>query len=90
VITITFNAIEDLTVKAGSFKVFSLDFSFLGNITGEGIVPQLAECTGQAYLEYGTCKQIQANLQMTLLTLSSENQKTVISVSSTLAQNLKP
>ena len=90
-LTVTFKAIQDLTVPAGNFKVFRIDFSTgaLGNQSS--LVNVNLDLTGQSYLEYGTCKQVQSNLQLNMnLGTNNINYNIGISITSILAEDIKP
>lgn len=69
-LTITFQGIEDLTVPAGTYRVFRID------LTGNDITMRLAtnpsinmastiNINYQVYLEYGTLRQIKSTMQET-------------------------
>ena len=63
--TVTFAAIQDLTVPAGTYKVFRIDFSANENqgspLTSSLLLDNIQmQISGQSYLEYGTCKQMRA------------------------------
>jgi len=89
-LTVTFNAIKDLTVQAGTFRVFSLDFSSSYQNQSDSTV-MTAELSGQANLEYGSCKQIQSNLQITMSSQTGGLGYSIgMVVTSTLTQDRKP
>ena len=79
--TVTFAAIQDLKVAAGTYKVFRMDFSEnaqeqIPSVTGFTSIQQekmQMQISGQSYLEYGTCKQIQSNLQLNMTTQMENN-----------------
>jgi hypothetical protein len=93
---ITFKAIQNLKVVAGTYKVFRMDFT----ITPNGTIQNSADLfykstmTGQTYLESDTCKQIQSSVQYVILNPygNKTNYKFDISYSSesTLTQDQKP
>ena len=89
-LTVTFKAIQELTVPAGTFKVFRIDFS--ANTQGTQSSPLTnIDLSGQSYLEFGTCKQIQSSLQLTLpFHVGNENENIVDSFTSTLTQDQNP
>jgi hypothetical protein len=92
-ITVTFAAIQDLSVKAGTYKVFRIDFSQTATQESQSTPLGLNfVVSGQSYLEFGTCKQIQSTLQLNMTSqLSSNiNYNTVISYTSTLTKDLNP
>jgi len=73
-LNVKFASIQELTVPAGTFKVFRLDytadFTIHANLQG-GIIsitlpePVPGQITGQTYLEYGTCRLIKSEVQET-------------------------
>ena len=90
-LTITFKAIQDLTVPAGNFKVFRIDFSTNTLRTQSSLLNINLDVTGQSYLEYGTSKQIQSNLQLNMNSGTAINNYNIaISISSTLTKDVKP
>jgi hypothetical protein len=98
--TVTFAAIQDLKVAAGTYKVFRMDFSEnaqeqIPSVTGFTSIQQekmQMQISGQSYLEYGTCKQIQSNLQLNMTTQMGNNlsYRTVVSYTCTLMQDSQP
>jgi hypothetical protein len=77
-LTMTFKGIQDLTVPAGTFKVFRIDINSnnlkmnynlpLGsssNFTPANITMSL-DMNSQMYIEYGTMRQIKSNMQETV------------------------
>jgi hypothetical protein len=91
-LTVTFKDIQDLTVPAGTFKVFRIDFSTNTPASPSPLSNVNLNLSGQSYLEYGTCKQIQSNLQVNISSAiaSSPNYNVVDSFTSTLKQDLQP
>jgi len=88
VLTVTFKAIQDVTVQAGTFKVFSLDFSSSYQNQSDSSVVTLS---GQAQLECGSCKQIQSTLQLTASYQAGGFEYSIGTViKSTLTQDSKP
>jgi hypothetical protein len=69
-LTVEFLGIEDVSVAAGTFRVFgvNLSSSYQGTQNGASVT---AELTVQTHLEYETCKQIQSNLQLTMTSQTS-------------------
>lgn len=74
-LTVKFGGIQDITVPAGTYKVFKIDFSsnnlsvnpnVLTNASGTNI-PHFINMSysGQKYLEYQTCREIESNIEMT-------------------------
>jgi hypothetical protein len=74
-LTVTFGGIQDITVPAGTYEVFKIDFSsnnlsmslnFPANATGTNVPTTLnMSISGQKYLEYKTCREIESNIEMT-------------------------
>jgi hypothetical protein len=93
-LTVTFKAIQDLTVPAGTFKVFAIDFSTITQASSSSLSSVNIDFTGQSFLEYGTCKQIQSDLQVNMsepVSLpGSSNFSVVNSFTSILKQDVTP
>ncbi len=94
-ITVTFAAIQELTVKAGTYKVFKIDFSQTNPQQSPSTLLHLNfDVSGESYLEFGTCKQIQSTLQLNMTSNpnlgSNINYNTVISFTSTLTKDATP
>jgi hypothetical protein len=74
-LTVTFGGIQDITVPAGTYEVFKIDFSsnnlfmsfnFPPNATGTNIFATMnMSISGQKYLEYKTCREIESNIEIT-------------------------
>ncbi|MDH5376663.1 MAG: DUF3108 domain-containing protein, partial [Candidatus Bathyarchaeota archaeon] len=74
-LTVTFGGIQDITVPAGTYEVFKIDFSSNNlsmnlnvppNATGTNIFTTMnMSISGQKYLEYKTCREIESNIEMT-------------------------
>jgi hypothetical protein len=70
ILTYKFGDIQNITVPAGTYRVFKIDISG-SNLTATTIAPPPANMSisqnitinGQMYLEYGTCRLIQADFQ---------------------------
>jgi hypothetical protein len=101
--TITFGGIQNITVPAGTYEVFKVDT--LSNLTMSIKLPTSGNYTnppftvnmtisGQTYIEYGTCRRIESNMQMTQMPSSSQAGGTSatisISAKTTLVQHIKP
>ncbi len=85
-LTVTFKDIQSLTVPAGTYKVFRIDFSATQNSTP--LSDESLNLSGQSYLEYGTCKQIQSNLQVTIpFNVGTASENIVDTFTSTLKQD---
>ncbi len=95
-ITVKFVDIQNLAVKAGTFKVFRIDFSQTNpNVqqNSKNLPLNLNYAvSGTSYLEFGTSKQIQSTLELTMTSLLgiTSNSNTTISFTSTLTQDSKP
>ncbi|MCL5877612.1 MAG: hypothetical protein M1540_07360 [Candidatus Bathyarchaeota archaeon] len=94
-LTVSFSGIEDLSVPAGTYKVFRID------ITGSNIIMRLANSTvdvsntfdvnNRVYLEYGSLRQIQCSMQKTVHFQSSTvNATTQMTNDLILTQHIKP
>jgi len=81
--TITLSAIQNLVVPAGTYKVFKMDYST------SGIPSNALSISGRSYLEYGTCKQIESNLQVDLPN-SGNFGLTGYTIDTTLVQQIGP
>ncbi len=97
-LTLKFAAIEDITVAAGTFKVFRLDYSadFTIHANIHGIIniqlpePIPGQITGQTYLEYGTCRLIKSNVQETNQFPEPSGYNYTYTSQRTLTQLIKP
>jgi len=80
-LTLTFGAIQEIKVPAGEYKVFRIDVSSSNlnsyvKIPGTSSLPGspgaatisniVMSISGQMYLEYGTCRQIESNMQFNI------------------------
>ena len=101
VLTIKFGGIQDITVPAGTYRVFKIDFSSsdftmsakLSTSANSTIAPFTTKISvsGQVYIEYGTCRQIQSNMQMVSSTQAVGASATIsTSAQTTLVQHIKP
>jgi hypothetical protein len=98
-LTMTFVGFEDLTVPAGSYRVFRVDMTCNNfhynpstNLTNSTLisVPSLT-FSGQMYMEYGTCRQIKSTMQMNTSYQSSMfNYSISMSGLTELIQDIKP
>lgn len=103
-LTMTFKGLQDLTVPAGTYKVFRIDLSCnnlkmnyqspLSNFTN--IIPidinMNADINYQIYIEYGTMRQIKSSVQETI-TLSSTmttGYSMTANTDMTLIEHIKP
>jgi hypothetical protein len=90
-LTLTFRAIQDLTVQAGSYKVFRIDFSTSTQGSQSNLNALTLQLSGQSYLEVGTCKQIQSTLQMNMTSeLGNTNYNLEYTITSTLKADSEP
>jgi hypothetical protein len=105
-LTLTFGGIEDLTVPAGTYKVFRLDISSKDltvtlnpqalNLTSTSILGNLGlkmdlGINYQVYLEYGTLRQIKSSMQETAAYQSTfMNMTAAMGMDMTLTQHVKP
>ena len=69
-ITVKFAAIQNLAVKAGNFKVCKIEFNRTSPQQSQNQPDNLeyAGVSGESYLEYGSCKQVQSTLQFNMTT----------------------
>jgi len=65
VFTYKFGSVKKITVPAGTYKVFKIDVSS-SNLTSSVTENLVFTFDVQAYLEYGTCCMIDANIQSSL------------------------
>jgi hypothetical protein len=81
---ITFKAIQNLKVAAGTYEVFRMDFTITPNRTIQNSADLFykSTMTGQTYLESNTCKQIQSNVQYVILNPYDNKTNLTISYSS--------
>jgi hypothetical protein len=96
-VTVTFKSIENLSVKAGTYKVFRMDITQNSQESRnapfvDGYYKSGTDFVRQTYLEYGTCKQIQSSFQMNITSQigTEKNLDLAMSVTSTLSEDLKP
>jgi hypothetical protein len=92
-INVKFVAIQDLSVKAGTFKVFRIDFSQTNPQQNSARSLSLNfDVSGQSYLQMGTCKQIQSTVELTMSTQlgTNANYNTIITFTSTLVKDQIP
>jgi len=94
-LTLIFAGIQDMTVPAGTYRVFRIDISS-SNLashveTNAGTSDTTMSFTGSIYLEYETCRQIKSDIQISV-SMQSTLLNSSISYSSqmTLVQHIKP
>jgi hypothetical protein len=102
-LTMTFKGIQDLTVPAGTYKVFRIDItsnnlqmkynsplSSLNNFTPANITIS-SDMNYQIYIEYGTMRMIKSTAQETVSTASATaNYGMTMNTDMTLVQHIKP
>jgi len=69
-LTLTFAGIQDVTVPAGAYRVFRIDVSS-NNLASHVDIPEgksdtTMNFTGSIFLEYGSCRQIKSDVQMSI------------------------
>jgi len=74
-LTLTFANIQEITVPAGTYKVFRIDVTS-NNLNSHveisaGKSDTSMSFSGSIYLEYGTCRQIKSDVQITITTQST-------------------
>ena len=105
-LTLTFKGIQDLTVPAGTYKVFRIDLTssmittikiplpLTGNYlppTAPTTITQTLNSNDQMYFEYGTMRQIESSIQETSISESAKINYTISTLSETkLNQDIKP
>jgi hypothetical protein len=93
-ITVKFVAIQNLAVKAGNFKVFKIEFTQTSAQQNQIQFDNLhIDVSGESYIEFGSCKQIQSTVQFNMTTslgASSDYTSAVTTFSSTLTKDEKP
>jgi hypothetical protein len=99
-ITLTFKGIQDITVPAGTYKVFRVDMSSnnlgMNTVTaspygGTTTVSTTMNISGEYYIEYDTGRQIEYNTQMAIQSqVMGVNTTTSLSANTTLVQHIKP
>jgi hypothetical protein len=99
-LTLTFKGIQDITVPAGTYKVFRVDMTSnnIGTSTsaaspygGTSTVSTTMSINGEYYVEFETGRQIENNMQMTIQSqVMGVNTTTTMSASTTLVQHILP
>jgi len=102
-LTMKFSGIQDLTVPAGTYRVFKIDITSNNlkmtlNSSADGLSSSLPnsvsinlELNYQIYLEYGTLRQIKSTMQETAALQSSiMNMTAAMGMDMTLTQHIKP
>jgi hypothetical protein len=85
-LTVTFKAIQDLKVDSRTYKVFKMDYT-----TNFAQLDVNMTLSGQAFIQTGSCKQIQSNLQLTTSTqLGSVSYSYTYTITTTLTQDQNP
>ena len=98
-LTMTFRGIEDLTVPAGTYKVFrvdltsnnlSMDYGSSMSAIGLNSASMNLDLNYQMYMEYGTLRQIKSTMQESVsLQSSAMNYTMVLSMDMILSQHIK-
>ena len=102
-LTMTFGGIQDLTVPAGTYRVFRIDIasnnlqmtlnapSGTSNTLLQGSLSMDLGINSQMYIEYGTMRQIKSTMQETASYQSTLFNMTVqMGMDTTLSQHIKP
>jgi hypothetical protein len=94
-IIVKFAAIQNLAVKAGNFKVFKIEFTRTSTQQSQNQFENLeyVGVSGESYLEFGSCKQVQSTVQFNMTTalgVDSGYSSAVTTFSSTLIKDEKP
>jgi hypothetical protein len=102
-LTVKFNGVEDLTVPAGTYKVFRIDMTSNNlkmtvnsqQTNSKLVLPSdlilSLNINFHTYLEYGTMRQIKSTMQETSSYQSSTlNMTSTTSMDTTLTQHIKP
>ncbi len=92
--TVKFVAVQNLAVKAGNLKVFKIEFTRTSAQQSPSQFDDLyyISVSGESYLEFGSCKQVQSSVQVNMTTLSEVNGDSssfVTTFSSTLIRDEK-
>jgi hypothetical protein len=98
-LTLTFGGFEDLTVPAGTYKVYRVDLTSSNiathsnpSITGSGTpaIGMNTNLTAHIYMEYGTMRQIKFTMQENLALQSADvNYTMTLSMDKTLMEHTK-
>ena len=103
-LTMTFKGLQDLTVPAGTYKVFRIDLSCnnlkmnyqspLSNFTNivQFEINMNADINYQIYIEYGTMRQIKSSVQETITigTAATTGYSISMNTDMTLIEHIKP
>lgn len=93
-ITVKFVAIQNLAVEAGNFKVFKIEFTQTSAKQSQNQPTDQAYggISGESYLEFGSCKQIQSTLQLNMTVSLGTNGSycSVVTCSSVLIKDENP
>ncbi len=95
-LTIKFASIEEITVPAGTFKVFRLDYN--AEVTAHANLPGIisipepipSQITGQTYLEYGTCRLIKSAVTETSQISGTQSRNSTYTSERVLINLIKP
>jgi hypothetical protein len=89
-----FGNIQSVTVPAGAYQVFKMDLS--GNLTSIASTSTLSlsqniTTSGQVYLEYGTCRLVESDIQESIsMLLNGQASTETVSMNMTLVRHIKP
>jgi hypothetical protein len=99
-LTMTFRGIEDLTVPAGTYKVFRIDLTsnnvsmnYGSSMAAAGLssASMNLDINHQMYMEYGTLRQVKSTMEETISYQSSMMNYTMnLSMDMILSQHIKP
>lgn len=98
-LTLTFGGIQEITVPAGTYTVFRVDTSgsdIVMNLNGPVTnmnVSRTVIMNQQIYLEYGSCKQIQASMQSVITNTYHDTGMVLVSniaTQTTLTEHINP
>ena len=94
-IIVKFVAIQNIAVKAGNFKVFKIEFTRTSAQQSQNQSDNLeyVGVSGESYLEFGSCKQVQSTVQFNMTTslgVNSNYSSAVTTFSSNLIKDENP
>lgn len=94
-IIVNFVTIQNIAVKAGNFKVFKIEFTRTSAQQSQNQSDNLeyVGVSGESYLEFGSCKQVQSTVQFNMTTslgVNSGYSSAVTTFSSTLIKDENP
>jgi hypothetical protein len=90
-LVLTFKGIQDITVPAGTYKVFRVDMTSKDIGMQTSAVSTTMSVNGEYYVEFETGRQIENNMQMTIQSqVMGVDTSITMSASTTLAQHTLP